>query len=65
MHWRDLRASGENEQRLYSLDAWREDLAGKFCRWESPQIQSNDGLASANKRWHDETAFAPVLVKPV
>jgi len=24
MHWKDLRARGENEQRLYSLDAWRE-----------------------------------------
>ena len=24
MHWKDLRASGEEEQRLYSLDAWRE-----------------------------------------
>ena len=24
MHWKDARASGENEQRLYSLDAWRE-----------------------------------------
>jgi AhpD family alkylhydroperoxidase len=24
MHSKDLRASGENEQRLYSLDAWRE-----------------------------------------
>ena len=24
MHWKDLRASGEGEQRLYSLDAWRE-----------------------------------------
>jgi AhpD family alkylhydroperoxidase len=24
MHWKDLRAMGENEQRLYSLDAWRE-----------------------------------------
>jgi AhpD family alkylhydroperoxidase len=24
MHWKDLRAHGENEQRLYSLDAWRE-----------------------------------------
>jgi len=22
--WKDLRADGENEQRLYSLDAWRE-----------------------------------------
>ena len=24
MHWKDLRVSGESEQRLYSLDAWRE-----------------------------------------
>jgi AhpD family alkylhydroperoxidase len=24
MHWKDLRAAGEHEQRLYSLDAWRE-----------------------------------------
>jgi AhpD family alkylhydroperoxidase len=24
MHWKDLRAIGENEQRMYSLDAWRE-----------------------------------------
>jgi AhpD family alkylhydroperoxidase len=24
MHWKDLRVMGETEQRLYSLDAWRE-----------------------------------------
>ena len=24
MHWKDLRTSGEQEQRLYSLEAWRE-----------------------------------------
>ncbi len=24
MHWKDLRALGDSEQRLYSLDAWRE-----------------------------------------
>ena len=24
MHWKDLKAIGESEQRLYSLDAWRE-----------------------------------------
>lgn len=27
MHWKDLRALGETEQRLYSLDAWWE------CTW--------------------------------
>jgi AhpD family alkylhydroperoxidase len=29
MHWKDLRALGETEQRLYSLDAWDE------CPWYS------------------------------
>jgi len=24
MHWKDLRAAGETEQRLYGLEAWRE-----------------------------------------
>ena len=24
MHWKDLRAAGESERRLYGLDAWRE-----------------------------------------
>ena len=24
MHWKDLRATGESEQRLYGLDAWEE-----------------------------------------
>ena len=24
MHWKDLKAQGESDQRLYSLDAWRE-----------------------------------------
>lgn len=24
MHWKDLRSNGENEQRLYGLDAWQE-----------------------------------------
>ncbi len=24
MHWKDLQASGEKEQRMYSLDAWRD-----------------------------------------
>ncbi len=31
MHWKDLRAIGETEQRMYSLDAWRE------CPFYSPR----------------------------
>jgi AhpD family alkylhydroperoxidase len=26
MHWKDLRSEGQNEQRLYGLDAWAESL---------------------------------------
>lgn len=26
MHWKDARAAGETEQRLYGLDAWEESL---------------------------------------
>jgi AhpD family alkylhydroperoxidase len=33
MHWKDLRALGESEQRLYWLDAWREcpDYTDREC----------------------------------
>ena len=31
MHWKDLRANGEKEQRLYGLDAWREAPWGRFA----------------------------------
>jgi AhpD family alkylhydroperoxidase len=35
MHWKDLRALGETEQRLYSLDAWRE------CAWFSDRERAD------------------------
>jgi AhpD family alkylhydroperoxidase len=33
MHWKELRAAGESEQRLYGLDAWRESpyYSGREC----------------------------------
>ena len=34
MHWKDLRALDETEQRLYALDAWRE------CPWYSEREQA-------------------------
>jgi AhpD family alkylhydroperoxidase len=34
MHWKDLIVLGEREQRLYSLDAWRE------CPWYSDREQA-------------------------
>jgi AhpD family alkylhydroperoxidase len=41
MHWKDLRAIGEPEQRLYSLDAWRE------CPWYSERERAALAWAEA------------------
>ncbi len=41
MHWKDLRALGETEQRLYSLDAWRE------CPWYSDRERAALGWTEA------------------
>ena len=51
MHWKDLRASGENEQRLYSLDAWREsplytDRERAALTWTEAVTLITDGHAS-------------------
>jgi AhpD family alkylhydroperoxidase len=51
MHWKDLRAGGENEQRLYSLDAWREcpyytDRERAALAWAEAVTRITDGHAS-------------------
>lgn len=48
MHWKDLRAIGENEQRLYSLDAWREcpfysDRERAALQWTEAVTLISDG----------------------
>jgi AhpD family alkylhydroperoxidase len=48
MHWKDARASGENEQRLYSLDAWREspfytDRERAALLWTEAVTRISDG----------------------
>jgi AhpD family alkylhydroperoxidase len=48
MHWKDLRAAGENEQRLYSLDAWREcpyysDRERAALAWAEAVTRVSDG----------------------
>ena len=47
MHWKDLRAIGENEQRLYGLDAWREapyytDLERAALAWTEAVTRVGD-----------------------
>jgi AhpD family alkylhydroperoxidase len=48
MHWKELRASGENEQRLYSLDAWQEspfysDRERAALQWTEALTLINNG----------------------
>lgn len=47
MHWKDARAAGESEQRLYSLPAWRE------CPWYSEREQAGLQLAEELTRIAD------------
>jgi AhpD family alkylhydroperoxidase len=58
MHWKDLRAIGESEQRLYSLDAWREcpyysDRERAALAWAEVVTLVNDGHV-------DEAVYADV-----
>jgi AhpD family alkylhydroperoxidase len=51
MHWKDLRALGETEQRLYSLDAWREwtiysDQERAALEWTEAVTLITDGHVS-------------------
>ena len=48
MHWKDLRALGESEQRLYGLDAWEEspyytDRERAAFQWTEAVTQIRDG----------------------
>ena len=48
MHWKDLRAAGETEQRLYGLDAWREspyytERERAVLAWAEAVTLINDG----------------------
>src|SRR5438132_10766136 len=48
MHWKDLRAAGESEQRLYGLDAWREspyytDRERAVLEWTEAVTLLSDG----------------------
>ena len=48
MHWKDLRAGGETEQRLYGLDAWEEspyysDRERAVLAWTDAVTKIQDG----------------------
>ena len=45
MHWKDARAHGESEQRLYGLDAWRE--SPYYSPRERAALEWTDRLSGA------------------
>ena len=44
MHWKDARAAGEGEQRLYGLDAWRE--ASYYTERERAALEWTEALTN-------------------
>src|SRR5262249_39061457 len=51
MHWKDAKAVGESDQRLYGLDAWREasyysDKERAALEWVEALTDIQDGRAS-------------------
>jgi AhpD family alkylhydroperoxidase len=47
MHWKDARAAGESDQRLYGLDAWRE--SPYYTDRERAALEWTEALTSVTK----------------
>lgn len=72
MHWKDLRALGEDEQRLYGLDAWREapyytDRERAALAWAEGLTRITrghvpDALFEEARRFFDETQLTDLTL---
>ena len=58
MHWKDLRASGEGEQRLYGLDAWRE--APWYSERERAALEWAEALTRITEGHASDAAYEKV-----
>ena len=58
MHWKDLRAAGENEQRLYGLDAWEE--SPYYSERERPALAWTEALTNLRKGHVSDEAYERV-----
>ncbi|HVX84038.1 MAG TPA: carboxymuconolactone decarboxylase family protein [Phycisphaerae bacterium] len=56
MHWKDLRALGETEQRLYGLDAWEE--SPYYTPRERAALRWTEELTHISKTHASEAAYA-------
>jgi AhpD family alkylhydroperoxidase len=72
MHWKDLRAAGESEQRLYGLDAWAEspyytDRERAALAWTEAVTKVHDGhvadpVYEATRRFFTEKELADLTL---
>src|SRR5229473_3175381 len=58
MHWKDARAAGETEQRLYGLDAWRE--SPYYTDRERTALEWTESLTLIASTHASDEAFAAV-----
>lgn len=63
MHWKDLRAAGEGEQRLYGLDAWEEspyysDRERAALAWTEAVTNVKDGHVPDEVYEHARSFFS-------
>jgi alkylhydroperoxidase family enzyme len=58
MHWKDARAAGETEQRLYGLSAWRE--APYYTGRERAALAWTESLTLIAKTGAPDAEFEPV-----
>jgi AhpD family alkylhydroperoxidase len=56
MHWKDLRALGESEQRLYGLDAWEE--SPYYSERERAALRWAEELTHVSKTHASDEAYA-------
>ena len=60
MHWKDARAAGETEQRLYGLDAWRE--APYYTDRERAALAWTEALTNIAVPYADHGSHVPDTV---
>src|SRR5215831_19128141 len=58
MHWKDARANGETEQRLYGLDAWEE--SPYYTEKERAALAWTDSLTNISTTHAPDSDFAKV-----
>ena len=67
MHWKDLRAAGESEPRLYGLDAWREspcytERERAALAWAEAQDHAPDEVFEKTRQHFSEKELADLML---